>query len=74
MLKTLYIFLIIGFKPSDWKNNLWDIIACKSFPSVTFIPCFKVKWGHHTKKALYLPYCFSRASNLLQVLNLTFDL
>ena len=34
----------------SWPTNHLQV------SNLTFDPCFKVKFGHHTKKALYLPY------------------
>ena len=34
----------------SWPGNLYQVL------NFTFDPCFKVKWGHHTKMSLFLPY------------------
>ena len=34
----------------SWPGNLFQVL------NVSFDPCFKVKWGHHTKMSLFLPY------------------
>ena len=76
--------LVLGVrnvKTTDWKSWPANLMQVTNF---TFDPCFKVKFGHHAKKASYLPHIGPRASkcenhfkswpaNLLKVLNLTFD-
>ena len=36
----------------SWPGNLSQVL------NLTFDPCFKVKWGHLTTKALYLSLCY----------------
>ena len=34
----------------SWPGNLFQVL------NWTFDPCFKVKWGHHIKTSLFLPF------------------
>ena len=44
-------------------NILQDLVS-----NLTFDPCFKVQWGHHTKKAMYLLSIGPWARNLFPFL------
>ena len=50
----------------SWTVNLFQVL------NLNFDPYFKLKWGYHNKKAIYLPYQ-SWPVNLLLVSNLNFD-
>ena len=67
------MYLIIGPRASKCENKVKEIMAGESYMQVsnlTFDPCFKVKWGHHTKEALYLPYRVSKCENsLLEIMS-----
>ena len=50
-------------------------MACESLVSnLTFDPCFKVKWDHHAKKALYLPYNWNEIMGCESFASVKFDL
>ena len=61
-----YVIILKGLiSPLPLLLGVWDVktICRKSRPwnisqvlNLTFNPCFKVKWGHHNKVPLYLPY------------------
>ena len=36
----------------SWPGNLFQVL------NLSFDPCFKVKWGHHTKMSLFYPYYY----------------
>ena len=40
----------------SWPGNLFQVL------NLTFDPCFKVKWGRHTKMSLFLPIIGAMAS------------
>ena len=63
--KRPYISLIIGPQASKCENTSWEVMACEFFPSIKFDiwPLLQGQVGHHIKKALYLPFYWSKFEN-----------